>query len=423
MKIKGLFAKLIVNIIILSSCSLSKNSTGSMNISFIQSKSINNVAAEKVLLSDLYEFDISLFRTPYNTNSQGSLVGKYSPVKFVATIGEIDVSDSNRSQGLIIDNLVMFGPRDGIEISPTFDLCYAKDVINISHDEIFIKLAKKISLTVFSRNSHPDSSNNFPMLSEVCLDLGSIYEGVTFKNEITAKKEGTLHYFELADLIPLVGNNGTCNFTLIFNEEIQSSMILNPDGSYALFDPDIGNPGLSQWGMAGYVMYLPITLLDLTKDNDIVFSWNLENLIEIYDNNTPSDMSDDLITLRLDNPFPITIYCLDRASESIDQSLDGLSPPDISNLDIRYWKDYYSGSLVYLKWVNPSITDLLNIKIIRKVGSAPLDEHDGEIVYTGKYPIFKDTNIESGNTYYYLVLVEDSEGKKSNGKVIPVTVD
>jgi len=142
------------------------------------------------------------------------------------------------------------------------------------------------------------------------------------------------------------------------------------------------------------------------------------NLIEIYDNNTPDDRSDDLATLRLDNPFPISFFSADGESTSV--VTDGRNPDDVQYLDIRTWQDYYDGSIVVLRWVNPSITDFIKTIVVRKEGSAPTAIEDGEIVYSGRAPIFKDQNVETGKSYYYLVIVEDAEGRRSEGQQINI---
>ena len=69
---------------------------------------------------------------------------------------------------------------------------------------------------------------------------------------------------------------------------------------------------------------------------DLLFEWDLFRLIEVYDNNTPEDPSDDLITLRLDNPFPITLRA-EPSSEWEPIPGDGLTPPEVSRMDIRFF--------------------------------------------------------------------------------------
>ena len=409
-----------------SSSGSSGSGTGSLSVSFVQKADMNisKSIRAKVMISDMQTFDVSLYKSPYNDNSQGSLVGSYSPENLVSTVSELSSTNTKGCEPLLTVFSVMDGPSSGIGICPTFDMCYSRNIINKTFDELSILSPSSFTFTAFTRYCGSDSTGNFEMLSRVCVDLGEDYKNVTFPDEISGLKSGNLHFFNFADLIPLEGSNRTSVMSMFFSDKITEPMILNPDGSYASFNPALGVSGNATRGLSGYVLYLPSEDVLMDSDMELVFSWDLKNLIEVYDNNTPSDQSDDLITLRLDNPFPVSLYSVENTQSSllIEDDEDNQNPPDVNYLDIRTWNDYYDGNIVYVKWVNPPITDLSKITIIKKTGNAPRNETDGEVVYSADFPVFKDKDIQTGNTYYYFVIVEDTEGKKSNGLVTSIDV-
>jgi len=156
-------------------------------------------------------------------------------------------------------------------------MCYAKSIIDLPLSYIESDRASRIEFGVFSRSMPADSANNFSMLSELCIDLGDDYSSIVFENEISEKKTGTLHFFHLADLIPLEGNQDTAVVQIEFQFGIDKPMILNPDGSYASFNPDLGSSG-DYMGISGYVLYMPGVTLDFTSGKELIFSWELNNL-------------------------------------------------------------------------------------------------------------------------------------------------
>ena len=58
-----------------------------------------------------------------------------------------------------------------------------------------------------------------------------------------------------------------------------------------------------------------------------------------------------------------------------------------------------------LAWANPT-TRFDTVKIVRKAGSAPVDQTDGTQVYAGTGTTFVDTGLANGTTYYYVAWVE-----------------
>jgi len=103
-------------------------------------------------------------------------------------------------------------------------------------------------------------------------------------------------------------------------------------------------------GLAGYVIYLPGLDLDLSSQSaHLIFDRELFNLIEVYDNGTPDDVGDDLITLRLDDPFPITLRA--EPYDGLEPIAgDGAQPPEVSELDIIFFD--LAEQQIAIRWIN-----------------------------------------------------------------------
>ena len=52
-------------------------------------------------------------------------------------------------------------------------------------------------------------------------------------------------------------------------------------------------PGMSGGGL----LSIPFNGVSIEADTTIVFEFDIENCIEVYDNNTPSDKSDDIVVM------------------------------------------------------------------------------------------------------------------------------
>lgn len=64
---------------------------------------------------------------------------------------------------------------------------------------------------------------------------------------------------------------------------------------------------------------------------------------------------------------------------------------------------------IYLTWAEPIDSDYAHVRIQRKEGSIPEDINDGETVHVGK-SFFRDTNIKSGQEYFYRAFSGDATG-------------
>ncbi len=430
MKIQNLF-KIIVFLIVITSCSspVDKDTTTSekkesLSVSFIGNTTFNKNVMAKLTVDDLHPFDPSIYAEPFNSDAKGTRVGNFTPTNFICSITHIGVSSENVGNYPLIPEFdAYYGEHSSYGIiGSSFDLAFSKDIIELPFDstDMFSKM-RPVNNIIFQFFAEEKSDNlGFKSTSEVYVDLGEKYKDVNFPKELRDKKRGSIHCFHLNDLIPL---KSTSVIAMIFAPEITSPMILNPDGQYAKFNPFFnGQHPDEQWGMEGSVLCLPMTQFDPLENNEIIFNWKLEDLIEVYDNKTPNDYSDDLITLRLDNPFPVTLYTTDSTNSPIDDTADGLPPPPVANFTGKTFEDFYDGNVVFLNWLNPSVKDFNKVRIIKKEGTAPSDQNDGTIVYEGKFPICKDLDVEKGKTYFYSIYVEDTEAQVSRGETIKITI-
>lgn len=53
-------------------------------------------------------------------------------------------------------------------------------------------------------------------------------------------------------------------------------------------------------------------------------------------------------------------------------------------------------------------------------GSAPHDVNDGELVYSGAFPLFKDSDVELDQHYFYRIFTESRSGLFSEGIVVDI---
>ncbi|MBV6492247.1 MAG: hypothetical protein LDLANPLL_00240 [Turneriella sp.] len=70
---------------------------------------------------------------------------------------------------------------------------------------------------------------------------------------------------------------------------------------------------------------------------------------------------------------------------------------------------------VVLTWVKPGDADLAGIKVVRKTGSAPVNESDGTEVYNGMGTTYTDTSLINGTTYYYAAFAYDTVANYASG--------
>lgn len=393
---------------------------GKLKVSFIGNTTPR--MRSRVSMGDLHPFDPGVYEPPFNSNEKGNRVGAYTPHSLVGTLWDMGVASTNYRLPLSLDLGVATGPHQGFGLLPVFDLAFARDIVYadyiVEHGRYDFTV---VEMYITGRNQGPDSNYCFSWISEVCVDLGERYRNVTFPNEDAEKKQGTVHVFQLVNLIPLPEEHRMIGVRLAFDHNVDRPYIVNPDGSYVGdFNPYFWDTP-TRIGFAGYVIYLPGLNIDLgSGSKHLILEWDLAGLVEVYDHGTPDNVEDDLVTLRLDNPFPITLKAEPYGDwEPIPG--DQMDPPDVSQLDIRFYD--LINRQVFVRWLNPSVRDFKQTHVVKKEGSPPTGMTDGQKVYVGTFPMYEDNNVELHRDYYYLVVVEDQEGRLSGGKVISIRTD
>jgi hypothetical protein len=392
---------------------------GRLKVSFIGNSQPR--VKSQVTMGDLTPFEQSIYVAPFNSDLKGNLVGRYTPHSVIGSVNGMGVASPNYRLPLNLRYGVATGPYSGFGLLPIFDLALAKDIVYVDY---LVEHGRNdftvVELQIWGENM-PGCNINFSQVSEVHVDLGTEYQGITFPKELKDKSYGTVHVFQLVDLIPLGKKDHIALVRLAFDHSVDRPYIVNPDGSYV---HDL-NPYFwecdTRMGIAGYVIYLPGLNLDLSSQSaHLIFDWDLFNLIEVYDNGTPDDPSDDLITLCLENPFPVTLRA-EPYSEWEPIVGDGVQPPEVSELDIRFYD--LVNQQIFLRWLNPSVADFRQVNVVRKEGTPPMGLEDGEVVYVGNGAMYQDDNISLGKEYFYRVIVEDWDGLFSNGEVIGIRTD
>ncbi|MEX0918418.1 MAG: hypothetical protein WDZ85_00390 [Candidatus Paceibacterota bacterium] len=89
-----------------------------------------------------------------------------------------------------------------------------------------------------------------------------------------------------------------------------------------------------------------------------------------------------------------------------------VSVPNVGNLTASFSADPLQ---VNLSWSNPVLADLAGIRIVRKIGSIPLNENDGLLIYDGLAESAVDNNITTAGTYFYAAFVRDGANRYSSG--------
>lgn len=363
-------------------------------------------------------FTRDIYREPFNDGTQGELVKACTPSSMIISLESIFVEKPGSTATLSLSSYVNSTPSGGWTILPNFDVAYANEIMKAEYiisDGDFDYQA--VQVTMFTRNSPRGDvrpNQELPYVGEIRVDLGPEYRDIQFENSKGITEDG-LHRFNFADLIPLNGRENTAVVSMMFVDQVKEPFIINPDGQYVgNFRPTYWETD-STWGHAGYIVYNPGLKLDFRKGNHLVFEYDLVDLIEIYDNESP-EPADHLVTFRLDNPFPIRFYLGDRTEPT------GL-PAEVAIKDVEHLEAGYFDLMdrtVVLKWTNPPIETFEKVRIIRHEDRFPNNIDDGEEVYVGKFPIFQDVGVEEGRDYYYRVIVEDCYGNRSAGQLINI---
>jgi len=372
-----------------------------ISVSFAESEAIQKeINVDSFSYKDIKEFDLYPItdETYYkdSVKQRGSLCGEFSVDQFIMeidTIGIYKMSSNNDYQWESI--LSTIKQPSGYIIPQHFNIMYAKDIIREA--DISFSSADGLFIDFLPFLSH--SNDGFYLMSMVGVDLGADYNDVILPNEIQNLPQGfpdsSLHYFSFSSLQPFkTGFLGT----IVSGGDISEAGIQNPEGIFGVWDTIDGETT----GNSSHV-FLPGDAIGLSsiENAELTFAWDMTDLIQVYDNKTFSEKTDDVVTFNLSNPFPVSLIVREHINISPSEPGDTIPPGDVFSPAI-------SGSNTYntLQWINPTAYDFAYVSITRKAGSQPVDHTDGEVVYKGYKTCYYDSTGNSGTHYYYRICVQ-----------------
>jgi hypothetical protein len=252
------------------------------------------------------------------------------------------------------------------------------------------------------------SDNDMYIKSCLKVSLGSSYDGVWLPGQVGIDlADPSVHWFGFDSLQPF-----NCSFLsyVTIGSDISAPGIQNPGGTMPPNGVwDLGGLGTTSGNATS--IFLPGPDIDLGgyTNPEVVLMYQMNGLIEVYDNSTPSTYSDDIVTLNLADPFPVSLEV--REHSGAGSGSDSTAPGEVSFLHLSG-----TGNNT-LQWINPQDSDFDKVVVVRKAGSAPVDKNDGSVVYSSYEPNFCDTNGVPGTDYYYRVFAVDFSGSWSSGVV------
>ncbi len=103
-------------------------------------------------------------------------------------------------------------------------------------------------------------------------------------------------------------------------------------------------------------------------------------------------------------------------SQEGDTTIDITPPGNVTNFTAQG----LDGQVV-LSWTNPADADFVRTLIVKKIGSAPINEDDGDAIYEGTDTTFTDTELVNGAAYYYTAYTFDGAPNYSSGVMVTGT--
>lgn len=337
--------------------------------------------------------DDSFLREGLQEANRGERIMQLSPIDFVIDLDEMSVYTDSGSR----DPLVIINTRTGAIIPKHYSLLYSKHILR--DFTLLRKTYDGFTLTFLPFAGAHTSNDGYYAQSFLVVDLGSNYSGIQLAGETSYDQfpfelDPTLHYFSLSEIIP---------FDVSFFESI-------------IIGDDIEEPFYSEVSFRGSGFFIPGPAIDLSgfQNPEIIFHLDTENLIEVYDAGTPGDYSDDQVTLKLSDPFPVSLRVEEATNLGAGPDENDTTPcSEVKYLDIA--GPTTANTLI---WINPTDQDFDRVAIVRKAGSAPVDSNDGEVVYDSYIPNYLDKDGTPGAHYYYRVMTVDFSGNFSDGIVV-----
>lgn len=111
------------------------------------------------------------------------------------------------------------------------------------------------------------------------------------------------------------------------------------------------------------------------------------------------------------------IFCSDSEGNKGESTIRFFSTSGLSSApkDATRLQAVFSGNSVNITWLNPSDASFDKVKLVRSSNGPAPTPSDGNLVYEGKEQRFTDTNVSSGQTYYYTIFSLNAQGQYSGG--------
>jgi|GEM_PF-2473177 len=353
------------------------------------------------------------FKTERQAASRGTLVDSYTPESFVLDLDTVVLyTEIGTNDYDTIELLELSRNPDGGIVPKHIDLAYADNFIR--GVQVTSDTYDGVSMQ-FLPSGDGDSNDGFYVRSVVGVELPAAYDAIDFgaeAGEVTgiANAPENLRFFGFEALQPFDTGAGFLSYITI-GSNIEESGIQNPAGEIGTWV----NPVTETTGNAVSLYFATDQQLDFSAftNPEIVFDWDLDDLVQIWDAGTPGDLSDDIVTFNVTDPFPFGISVIEDQGVPADTGSDTTAPSEVLSPAI-------SGPTTWntLQWINPRDPDFKEVVIVRKADSAPTGPGDGEEVYRNYQPNYVDATGTSGVHYYYLVRTVDFAGNESDGVVL-----
>lgn len=355
----------------------------------------------------------SHYKSNFQQANRGNLVGSFTPKSFSLQLDFLNLYNLesncsfsllqtlNGSAGILPRHVDIVGNRNFVRSVDAASSACGSGVSE--YDGLVMQFLPGISQT-----------NDYMTTSVIEVDLGEAYKDVTFSNEESTlrKVDSTVHHFAFSEIQPV---NVSFLSYLVVGADVENSGVQNPEsanGSWSIPGGFTTSGNSSQLFFAGK----KINFTGIGRPQ-LKFSWDVSNLVEVYDAGTAGVLEDDVVSLKLsaENPFSTIVIDVvasladeDFAGNLNDGAIDNVSGLKLTGLNSRYT----------LQWTNPTDETFSTVRITRKTGSAPATNVDGDSVYDGYEPVFEDPEGTADNDYYYRVYAVDAFDNESPGQVI-----
>ena len=351
------------------------------------------------------------FKEDRKTANRGTLLYTLTPESFVLDMDVLVLYNETLLRGFSTAPLLGYTTNpDGGIIPKHIDLAYADDFIR--DVEVTRNTFDGLSMQ-FLPSGNGESNDGYYVRSVSGISLPPVYDGIALAGDVTDQIDGLpagLRYFGFESLQPIETNNGFLSY-LTIGSNVAEDGIQNPTGAMGTWI----NPVTETSGNSVSLYFAAESSIDFRSftNPEIVFDWNLDGLVQVWDAGSPLVYADDIVTFRLNDPFPVSIVVQENVSTAGSDPNDSTPPAEVVAPAI-------SGPTTYntLQWINPRDTDFKEVVVTRRAGSAPASRNDGEEVYRGHQPNHVDSGGASGTHYFYLVQTVDTSGNYSSGVVL-----